>query len=107
AAGIPVIVTLLQAAMAAGDGPHATVPYADVGDRFGVSRTHVRKLLRSAEELGLVKLQARGGHRVEILPRMWSAWDRGMAAGMSFHDMLYVAASRAYADVLGQRAAAG
>jgi hypothetical protein len=107
AAGIPVIMALLQAAMEAGDGPHATVPYADVGDRFGVSRTHVRKLLTSAEEFGLVKLQARGGHRVEILPRMWSSWDHGMAAGMNFHDMLYVAASHAYAAELSRRAAAG
>jgi hypothetical protein len=107
AAGIPVIMALLQAATDAGDGPHATVPYGDVGERFGVSRTHVRKLLTSAEELGLVKLQARGGHRVEILPRLWSSWDRSIAAGMHFHDMLYVAASRAYAEVLGKRAAAG
>jgi hypothetical protein len=39
AAGYPVIASLLQAALSSGDYPHAAVPYADVGDRFGVSRT--------------------------------------------------------------------
>jgi hypothetical protein len=95
AAGYMIIAALLQAAMDAPDHPHAAVPYGDVGDRFGVSRTHVRKLLIAAEEAGLVKLQARGGHRVEILPRLWASHDQGIAGGMYFHDMLYVATTRA------------
>jgi hypothetical protein len=107
AAGFPVIAALLQVAMAAGDDLHAAVPYADVGDRFGVSRTHVRKLLVAAEEMGLVKLHARGGQRVEILPRLWSSHDFGMAGGMYFHDVLYVAASRAYASAQTPSAATG
>jgi len=49
------------------DHPYAAVPYADVGDRFGVSRTHVRQLLTAAE-CWLVKLHARGGRRVENPP---------------------------------------
>jgi DNA-binding transcriptional ArsR family regulator len=76
--------------------PHAAVPYADVGNRFGVSRTHVRKLLVAAEEAGLVRLRERGGHRVEILPRLWSSHDRGIAGGMYLHDMIYLVASRSY-----------
>jgi hypothetical protein len=106
AAGYPVIAALLQAAMAAGDDPHTAVPYADIGDRFGVSRTHVRKLLVAAEEMGLVKLHARGGQRVEILPRLWSSHDFGMAGGMYYHDALYIAASRAYAAAATARPAA-
>ena len=94
AGGYMVIAALLQAAMTQRNDPHAAVPYADVGDRFGVSRTHVRKLLVAAEETGLVKLHARGGHRVEILPRMWSSHDRGMAGAMFLHDILYLAATR-------------
>jgi hypothetical protein len=92
AAGYMVIAALLQSAMAEPDDPHAAVSYADVGDRFGVPRTHVRKLLVAAEEIGLVKLHARGGHRVEILPRLWSSHDHGIAAGMHIHDMAYVVA---------------
>src|SRR5262249_48311966 len=94
AAGYPVIAALLQAAMRAGNDPHAAVPYGEVGDRFGVSRTHVRKLLIAAEEARLVKLHGRGGHGVEILPRLWSRHDRGIAAGMYLHDMIYVASAR-------------
>jgi DNA-binding MarR family transcriptional regulator len=89
-----VFAALLQAALAA-DQLHAAVPYGEVGDRFGISRTQVRNLLREAEQQGFVKLHARGGHRVEILPRMWAVHDRGIACGMYAHDMLYVAASRA------------
>jgi hypothetical protein len=68
-AGHMVLAALLHAALSDPANPHPAIPYADVGDRFGVSRTHVRELLATAEETGLVKLQARGGHRVEILPR--------------------------------------
>jgi hypothetical protein len=92
AGGFMVAAALMQATMAAGR-PHAAVPYGDVGDRFGLSRTHVRKLLVAAEQAGLVKLHARGGHRVEILPRLWECGDRGMAGGMYVHDMAYVAAT--------------
>jgi hypothetical protein len=63
-----VLVALLHAALSDPDHPHPAVPYADVGDRFGVSRTQVREILAAAEAIGLVKLQARGGHRVEIPP---------------------------------------
>jgi hypothetical protein len=51
-------------------------------------------LLIAAEDAGLVRLHARGGRRVEILPRFWSSYDRGLASGMYIHDMAYVAASR-------------
>jgi DNA-binding MarR family transcriptional regulator len=96
ASGYPVIASLLQAAMADPDRPHAAVPFGDIGDRFGVSRTHVRKLLEAAEEQGLVKLHERGGHRVEILPRLWASHDRGIAGGMYGHDLVYLAAMRTY-----------
>ena len=68
AAGYPIIAALLQAAMGA-DQPHAVIRYADAGDRFGVSRTHVRKLLTAAEDRGLVKLHARteGGNLAQAL----------------------------------------
>lgn len=92
-AGPVVVAALLQAAMMQGEDPCAVVPYADIGERFGVSRTHVRRLLVAAEERGLLKLHARGGHRVEVLPRMWATHDAGMARGMYLHDILYLAAT--------------
>ncbi len=93
AAGYPVLAALLQAAMAAGGDAHTAVPYADIGDRFAVSRTHIRGLLTDAEANGLVKLHARGGRSVEILPRLWASHDRGIAGGMYLHDLAYVAAT--------------
>jgi biotin operon repressor len=98
AGGFMIMATLLQAAMAQ-EHPHAAVPYGDIGDRFGISRTQVRKLLTAAQDIGLVKLHARGGHRVEILPRLWECGDRGMAGGMFIHDMVYVMATAQLAAV--------
>src|SRR5262249_21247188 len=78
-AGRMVLAALLQAASADPDDLHADLSYAELGDRFGVSRTHVRQLLMAAERQGLVKLHARGGHRVEIQPRLWPSCDRAVA----------------------------
>jgi DNA-binding MarR family transcriptional regulator len=106
AGGYMVIAALLRAAMEDPDHPHAAVPYEDAGDRFGVSRTQVRKLMDAAEENGLVRLHGRGGHRVELLPRLWSSHDLGIACGMCFHDIVYLAAERAaVADRAGTAAA--
>ena len=88
AAGHMISAALLEAAMAAPD-QHAAVPYADLGERFGVSRTHVRELLLAAQGIGLVRLDGRGGRRVEILPRLWESYDRGLAAGMFVHDAVH------------------
>ena len=89
AGGHMVLAALLQSALADPDRPHTAVPYADFGDRFGVSRTHVRQLLVAAQDAGLVNLKARGGHRVEILPRLWTSYDRSIAGGMFAHDLVY------------------
>lgn len=99
AAGHLVLAALLQAAMADPDQVAAPVPYATVGDRFGVSRTHVRQLLEAAAARGLVRLQARGGRAVEILPRLWRSYDRGIVGGLYLHDLVH-------GVVVGRRAAA-
>lgn len=103
AGGFLIIAAVMQAAMASDDYPHVAVPYSAIGQRLGVSRTHVRKLLMTAEELGFVKLHARGGQRVEPLPKLWSSYDRSLAAGMMLHDMLYVAAMRARSGLSSHR----
>ena len=96
AGGHMISAALLQAAMAAPDAD-AAVPYTDLGERFGISRTHVRTILLEAQDAGLVRLQGRGGHRVEVLPRLWASYDRGLAAGMYSHDIVH-------ALVVGRRA---
>lgn len=89
AAGPLIQNALLKAAMDAGDLT-AAVPYMDVADRFGVSRTHVRNLMTSAEAAGLVRIVGRGGRSIEILPRHWVSYDRGLAVGMYLHDVVNI-----------------
>jgi hypothetical protein len=93
AAGPLIQNALLKAALDAGDLA-AEVPYIDVADRFGVSRTHVRNLMHSAEAAGLVKIVGRGGRSIEILPRHWVSYDRGLAVGMYLHDVGNLVAMR-------------
>jgi hypothetical protein len=85
AAGPLIQYTVLKAAMDAGD-PNAAIPYMEAADRFGVSRTHIRNLMSAAQSAGLVKIVGRGGHSIEILPRHWASYDRGLAVGMYLHD---------------------
>jgi hypothetical protein len=95
AAGSLIMSLLLQAAMES-EHPHAVIRYSDAADRFGVSRTHVRRLMENAQEAGLVKMSGAGGRFVEILPRFWASHDRGMAIGMYLHDAVNIAVMRAW-----------
>ena len=94
AGGVVIVAALLHAALEQGDTAYAAVPYAEIGDRFGLSRTHVRKVLAAAEEAGHVKLHARGGRRVELLPRLWNSHRYGTACGMYVNDLGYLLALR-------------
>ncbi|WP_338697749.1 hypothetical protein V5279_12655 [Bradyrhizobium sp. 26S5] len=93
AAGPLIQNAVLKAAMDAAD-PAAAVPYIDAADRFGVSRTHVRNLMASAESAGLVKITGHGGHSILILPRFWASYDRGLTVGMYLHDAVNLVAMR-------------
>jgi DNA-binding MarR family transcriptional regulator len=101
-AGIMVLIKLLQLAGAhshatrgaSGDTAGEGISYSDIGARFGVSRTHVRKILQEAEREGLVRLTRGGGQFVELKPELVDAFDRFLAAGMSGHDLIYNLALR-------------
>jgi DNA-binding MarR family transcriptional regulator len=94
-AGVMILIKMIQmAAKQAGAGP-LKVSYSDLGDRFGVSRTHVRKLLEAAEEMDLVRLTKERGQFVELMPSLLQAFDRLVADGMSGHDLCYQLALRA------------
>jgi DNA-binding MarR family transcriptional regulator len=92
AGGVMIEAAILQAAMRSEDGTHANISFAAMAKRFGLARTHVREVLRAAEAMGLVRLHGRGGQRVEILPRLWSAHARDMAIGLYLHGMIYAKA---------------
>jgi DNA-binding MarR family transcriptional regulator len=85
-AGMMVLIKLLQTAGPAGD---AAFSYSDIGARFGVSRTHVRKLLKEAEVKGFVHLASGGGQLVQVMPALVQAFDRFLADVMAGHDMVY------------------
>jgi DNA-binding MarR family transcriptional regulator len=104
AAGPLIQNALLKAAMDAGD-PAAAVPYMEVADRFGVSRTHVRNLMNSAQSAGLVNIVGLGGRSIEILPRHWASYDRGLAVGMYLHDAVNLVAMREWTNEQGKGAA--
>lgn len=92
-AGYMVVAALFHRAMEQGDDPAAHVAYRDLGDRFGISHSHVRSLILSAEQADLVRIH-RGENTVEILPRFWRAHDRGLATGMYLHDLAFQATAR-------------
>jgi hypothetical protein len=91
AAGPLIQNAVLKAAMDSAD-PNAAIPYVEAADRFGVSRTHVRNLMKDAEMAGLVRITGKGGHSILILPRFWSSYDRGLAVGMYLHDAVHLVA---------------
>jgi DNA-binding MarR family transcriptional regulator len=100
AAGPLIQNAVLKAAMDAPD-PGAAVPYIDAADRFGVSRTHVRNLMTAAQSAGLVRVIGRGGRSIEILPRLWASYDRGLAVGMYLHDAINLVAMREWTNGSG------
>jgi hypothetical protein len=87
-AGVMVLIKLIEMA-GTGHGPPEALSYADIGARFGVSRTHVRSLLQDAEQAGLVGRSNRGGRFVELKPAVLQAFDRFTAESMSGHDLLF------------------
>ena len=97
-AGVMILMKLIQMADA-GDGKSPTrLSYDDIGSRFGVSRTHVRKILQDAEQAGLVHLSGRGGRLVELMPSVRQAFARFVADSMSGHDLLFQIATKQMTD---------
>jgi DNA-binding MarR family transcriptional regulator len=95
--GIMTIIKLLQLADSSGDATRE-ISYSDIGARFGVSRTQVRKLLQQAEKDGLVRLKRGRGYFVQLTPKLIEAFDRFIADTMVAHDISYNLAQRAAAS---------
>lgn len=64
----------------------ADVSFSDIGDLFGISRTHVRVTLQGAERMNLLKLT---GRSVILHNHLLEAFDRFVADCMSGHDLMY------------------
>ena len=95
AAGVLVLAALLQAAMAAPEAPHAAVPYADVGERFGVSRPMCGKCWSRPNRPAWSNCTPAAAAASRFCRGFGRAMIVGLAAGMYIHDMVYVATERA------------
>ncbi|MHB8885307.1 MAG: hypothetical protein ACYC5H_09500 [Methylovirgula sp.] len=91
--GIMILIKLIDLAGPKADTTREIV-YSDIGARFGVSRTQVRKLLQAAEKAGLVHLIERRARFVQLTPRLIEAFDRFVADTMVGHDLMYQLALR-------------
>jgi DNA-binding MarR family transcriptional regulator len=97
-AGVMLLITLIQLA---GPSPDTSreISYSDIGVRFGVSRTQVRKLIQEAEAHGLVHVMPqKSGQVVRLTTRLVQAFDHFIADTMAGHDLVYNMARRAQAD---------
>jgi hypothetical protein len=89
--GVMIIIKLIELAGPSADTRRKIV-YTDIGARFGVSRTQVRKLLQEAEKTGLVRLSPEGGKFVQLMPALVESFDRFIADTMVGHDLMYALA---------------
>ncbi len=58
-------------------------PYDEIAPLFGVSRTHIRRLMRKAEAEGFVHLLQEGGRRVQILPPLRDVFENIVAMNVT------------------------
>jgi hypothetical protein len=54
--------------------------------------------MNSAQSAGLVRIVGRGGRSIEILPRHWTSYDRGLAVGMYLHDAVNSVVMRSWPE---------
>lgn len=55
-------------------------PFDEIGELYGVSRTHIRRLMKKAEVGGLVRLLEDGGRKIEILPPLTDVFENMVAS---------------------------
>jgi hypothetical protein len=85
----------MQTVESGGEATPLALSFAELGARFGVSRTHVRSLLREAEAQGLVGVTS--GQFVAAMPALVAAFDRFLAESMAGHDLIYTLALERHA----------
>lgn len=64
----------------------ARVSFSDLADRFGVSRTHVRKTVQEAEKRSLLRYSET---TITLAPSLIAAYDRFVADTMAGHDIMF------------------
>jgi DNA-binding MarR family transcriptional regulator len=93
-AGVMILIKMIAMSAAQSSAKPLNISYSDLGDRFGVSRTHVRELIEEAEKLDLVHVSKGSSRLVELKPQLLQAFDRFIADAMSGFDLCYQLALR-------------
>ncbi len=69
----------------------------EAADRFGVSRTHVRNLMKDAEKAWIGQDHRAGWSQHPHPAALLAGYDRGLAVGMYLHDAVNVVAMNRWA----------
>jgi DNA-binding MarR family transcriptional regulator len=85
-AGIMILFKLMERAFEETGAGASQLALSDIGDRFGVTRTHVRKVLKDAEDAGLVEVRGRQFSPTRALS---AGFDRFFAEAASGHDLMH------------------
>jgi DNA-binding MarR family transcriptional regulator len=88
-AGVMILVKMIEMAGQARSAELLKISYSGLGNRFGVSPTHVRNLLVAAEKMDLVRVTKAAGRFVELKPRLLQVFDHFIAGAMSAFDLRY------------------
>ena len=91
--GYMIMLLLLQSARETGSECSATC-FQRLATQTGVSRTHVRRLLESVRDAGLLTLGGRGGHDIRLNEQMWHAVDLWFAQELALVAYLFAEARR-------------
>ncbi|MDO1583202.1 hypothetical protein [Rhizobium oryzicola] len=85
-AGMMILTKLIELSITCDGQTASRISFANIGDSFGISRTHVRKLLSEAQEHGLAELY---GQHVILSPECRKGFDRYLADTMVGNDLVY------------------
>jgi DNA-binding MarR family transcriptional regulator len=85
-AGIMILFKLMEAMSEGAAAGASPLSLADTGDRFGITRTHVRKVLKDAEDAGLVEFK---GRLFSPTPALCNGFDLFFADVASGHDLMH------------------
>jgi DNA-binding MarR family transcriptional regulator len=81
--------------------PVREISFTELGERFGMSRSHVRNVLRDAEDAGLMERSGPRGVFHHVTPRCVASFDRFVAEALSSSDLSCVLAKAAGAAPAG------
>jgi hypothetical protein len=81
-----ILFKLMEIASGDDGSDESQLSQADIGDLFGISRTHVRNVLKDAEDAGLVEMRTR---KFLPTPALCDGFDRFFADTASGHDLMH------------------